>query len=272
MPARRPPAPWLALSGTVAWSSLLWGSAALGGQPWLAFPTVLLSLAGFLGPMVVPSLLIARGRWHEPLGVFWRRCLDPRTLPLRCYALTGGLLLVLVSLPALVSADVGLGWAGAPAAFLLVGAVAGVVEEPGWRGYGLAALQQRLPVLAAAVAVGVLWALWHLPLFFLEGTYQSGLGVGTPAFWGFHVAIVLASPIDAWLLNASGGVVFSAVVLHALGNLANEAIVLGSDVATEVATKAAIAAVIVALAWRWMIRPAPPPPPAEQVQGRRTRR
>ncbi len=257
MQAGHAPAPWLALGGTVAWSWLLWGMAVLGGQPWLAFPTVLLSLAGFLGPVIVPSLLIARGRWHEPLGAFWRRCLDPRTLPLRWYAVTGGLLAVLVGLPALLSADVALGWTGAPAAFLLVGALAGAVEEPGWRGYGLVALQERLPVLAAALVVGVFWALWHLPLFLLEGTYQSGLGVGTPAFWGFHLAIVATSPIYAWLLDASGGVVFSVVLFHALGNLANEAVVLGSDVPTDVATEAAIAVVLVAFAWHRMRRPLP---------------
>jgi len=247
-------APWLALSGTVVWTWLFLGAAVLTGRPWLAFPTVLLTLAGFLGPVVVPSVLIGLGYWPETLGAFWRRCLDPRTLPLRWYAIATGLVFVMMGVPALLSPAVSLGPVGAPLAFLVVGALAGAVEEPGWRGYGLAALQERLPVLAAALVVGVFWALWHLPLFWLEGTYQAGLGVGTPRFWGFHAAVLVGSPVYAWLYNASGRVVFSVVWFHAVGNVVAEALVDGSDVVLEVGADAVVSLVLVVVGWRWMTR------------------
>lgn len=250
----RKPAPWLALSGTVVWTWVFHGAAVLTGRPWLAFPTVLLALAGFLGPVVVPSLLIGLGYWPESLGAFWRRCLDPRTLSSRWYVIATGLVLVMAFVPALLSPAVSFGPVGAPLAFLVVGALAGAVEEPGWRGYGLAALQERLPVLAAALIVGVFWAVWHLPLFWLEGTYQAGIGVGTPGFWGFHAAILVSSPIYAWLYNASGRVVFSVVWFHAVSNVVAEALVEGSDVALEVAADAAVAVVVVVVGWRWMTR------------------
>lgn len=256
MVQRGRPAPWLALSGSVAWTWVVLGAATLTGQPWLAFPTVLLTVTGLLGPVIVPSLLILLGYWPETLGAFWRRCLDPRTLPLRWYVIATGLVLVMAGLPAVLSPRVGLEAAGPPLAFLLVGAAAGAAEEPGWRGYGLAALQQRLPVLVASLVVGVFWMLWHLPLFWLEGTYQAGLGVGTPAFWGFHAAILVGSPIYAWLYNASGGVVFAVVWFHAVGNVVAEALVTGSDVVLEVGVDAGLAVVLTVLAWRWMRRPA----------------
>ena len=257
MPTERGrPAPWLALSGTVVWTWLFLGAAVLTGRAWLAFPTVLLTLTGFLGPVVVPSLLIGLGYWPETLGGFWRRCLDPRTLRLRWYAIATGLLLVMVGVPALLSPAVDLRFVEAPLAFLVVGALAGAVEEPGWRGYGLAALQERLPVLVAALVVGVFWALWHLPLFWLEGTYQAGLGVGTPAFWGFLAALLVGSPIYAWLYNASGRVVFSVVWFHAVGNVVAEALVDGSDAVLEVGAEAVVALVLVVLGWRWITRPA----------------
>ncbi len=41
----------------------------------------------------------------------------------------------------------------------------GLAEEPGWRDFALSRLQQRHhPVLATSI-LGVLWTIWHLPLF-----------------------------------------------------------------------------------------------------------
>lgn len=256
-PHRSATAPWIALGGTVAWTWVWLAAAVLTGRPWLAFPTVLLTVTGLLGPVIVPSLVIARGAWHEPLSVFWRRCLDPRTLTPRWWVVTTGIVALLVLGTAALSPTVRLQWGGGPAVFLLVGLLAGAVEEPGWRGYGLTALQERMPALAAALVVGGFWVAWHLPLFWLEGTYQATLGIGTARFWTFQLALLAGSPIYAWLLNASGGVVFSVVWFHAAGNLAREALLTGADAGVEVAVEAAIAVVLVAIGWRLLCRPIP---------------
>lgn len=51
----------------------------------------------------------------------------------------------------------------------------GGFEEFGWRGYLHPALQRYLPSMSVPAVVGVIWAVWHAPLFFIPGTLQSNL-------------------------------------------------------------------------------------------------
>ncbi|MFD4636305.1 CPBP family intramembrane glutamic endopeptidase [Lentzea sp. NPDC058436] len=41
----------------------------------------------------------------------------------------------------------------------------GLAEEPGWRDFALSRLQQRHHPMVATFVLGVLWIIWHLPLF-----------------------------------------------------------------------------------------------------------
>lgn len=50
-------------------------------------------------------------------------------------------------------------------------------EEMAWRGYALDGLQIQWKALTASIALGAAWTVWHLPLFFIEGSYQHGLGL-----------------------------------------------------------------------------------------------
>ena len=88
-----------------------------------------------------------------------------------------------------------------PIAVLVVFFVGGGQEELGWRGFALPALQQRVSALTASLAVGVLWTIWHLPLFFLPGSAQSGLPLGP-----YVVALLSASVLLTWLYNSSASV------------------------------------------------------------------
>ena len=252
-------APWALLAGLTGWSWAWWWAATLTGQGWLEFPTALLTVAGALGPLVVPAVLLTLGFGGEAPGAFFRRCFDPRTLPLRWYAGLAGLLLAFAVVPAVLGRGIdGLAPAASgPAAFLLVGLVAGGIEEPAWRGYAPDGLQQRLPVVVASLVIGVVWTLWHLPLFFLEGTYQHSLGIGSAGFWAFQAGPVVLAVVYGWLYNASGGIAFAAVAFHAVGNLMRELWDAGAPL-LQLGVEAGLALMVVLAGWPWMWRRQPP--------------
>ncbi|EIT84880.1 CAAX amino terminal protease family protein [Fictibacillus macauensis ZFHKF-1] len=54
-------------------------------------------------------------------------------------------------------------------AFIIIGGF----EEIGWRGVLLPELLKRLSALQSTVLVSIIWVLWHLPLFFMIGTFQN---------------------------------------------------------------------------------------------------
>ena len=53
--------------------------------------------------------------------------------------------------------------------FILIGGL----EEIGWRGFLLPNLQKRFSAFKSTIITGIVWTVWHLPLFFIIGTYQE---------------------------------------------------------------------------------------------------
>jgi len=94
-------------------------------------------------------------------------------------------------------------------------------EEYGWRGYALDRLQSKLNALYSSLILGFIWGIWHLPLFFIEGTVQSNI----PIYEFLLIQIVLSIQYT-WILNNNrdkdGNVnVFLAIMFHAMGNFAS---------------------------------------------------
>jgi len=49
-----------------------------------------------------------------------------------------------------------------------------LAEEIGWRGYLLDCWKDKGIVVYGA-GIGLIWTIWHLPMFFIDGTYQNSL-------------------------------------------------------------------------------------------------
>jgi uncharacterized protein len=84
-------------------------------------------------------------------------------------------------------------------------------EEFGWRGYALGRLQTRWNAFISSLIVGVVWALWHLPLFLMVGTSQHELKI---PFIGFMVGLMASSVFYTWLYNNTKQSLWSAILFH----------------------------------------------------------
>lgn len=86
-------------------------------------------------------------------------------------------------------------------------------EEIGWRGYALPALGRHMGLRAASVALGVIWAAWHVPLFLLPGTDVQG-----QPFIPFMLAVTALSVAMAFLWARTGGSLLLVMLMHAATN------------------------------------------------------
>src|SRR5215212_2550982 len=98
---------------------------------------------------------------------------------------------------------------------------AGMGEEFGWRGFALPRLQARYNALVSSLIIGVLWGLWHIPLYFVKGTSQYDwrmAGGLIPTFLGYTVFVIAWSIQYTWVFNNTKGSVLLAAVVHGAGN------------------------------------------------------
>jgi uncharacterized protein len=246
---------WAALAGyaivTFAWTWTFWWGGVIAGALSIDVPVALVVFLGGPGPLLGALFVLRRSASSYRRG-FLGRIVDPRRILGTWWLATAAVAV----LPALVGYLVSAAAGRAPTADLALSAgaiafavgfalAAGFVEEPGWRGVGHDLLQSRLTPAVGAVIVGVLWMLWHLPLFFLEGTYQHALGVLTARFWAFNLALVLLSVLYAWLCNGSRGSILIAVVAHAGTNVAGS--VIPQDELTDLIRTAALVVAAIAV-------------------------
>lgn len=91
----------------------------------------------------------------------------------------------------------------------------GLAEEPGWRDFALTRLQERHHPLVATFILGVLWTMWHLPLFL---TPWAGPDVDLAAVVRFTIGAMSMSFLITLVYNKARQSVPLVMVLHCTVN------------------------------------------------------
>ncbi len=254
--------PWIYFVATYVWTWAIWGLAIYQGANMETGSGVIYLLLGVLGPMVTGILFTYLTRDKEGRSDYWKRIIDFKRIPFRWYLVILLFVPILNILAALLDVITGgsggtLGEAAqnfvsSPLSIvwsILFASLIPFIEELGWRGYVLDRLQDRSSALVSSLILGVVWSLWHLPMFFIEGSYQAGLGVGTLEFWLFIIGVVPLSLVFSWIYNNTNRSTLAVILFHAMVNFTGELISI-----TERADAIAIllwilAAIVITVLW-----------------------
>lgn len=103
--------------------------------------------------------------------------------------------------------------------------VGGLGEEVGWRGLAWTRLRRRLGLRDAALVLTVPWAVWHLPLFWIDSGLADLPLLVVP---GWLLGLACGAVVLGWLYERSGtsggkgvvGAAVSAAIVAAMAVLA----------------------------------------------------
>ncbi|GAA3733660.1 type II CAAX endopeptidase family protein [Streptomyces tremellae] len=229
------------LRGALRRTPLTWFFVLTYGLSWLAWTPYVLSENGlglwhfsfpviggstqllgvlpgaYLGP--ITSALLVTGVTEGRAGLrVWRR----RMTNFRAGA--GWYVLVLLAVPAVLTAasaalvgSVPLAPSAALLAAYLPGLLlqmvtTGLAEEPGWREFAMPRMQSRHSPARASLVVGVLWGVWHLPLFLTEWGGWPHVDPTRPL--EFVATTIAFSYVMTWVFNRSGESMPLVMLLH----------------------------------------------------------
>ncbi len=229
--------PWIFFGVTFTLTWVFWVPAALSGGRIDSFLVMaLIFMGGLFGklvpPIVLPYLTYGKKGWRD----YWRRLVDVKRVSPGWWAVT-----VLLPVFYILFALLGSALAGLEipmfdvtnplnifplAIFIML--YGPLPEELGWVGYELDRLQARYSALNSSLILGFFWLLWHLPLFFIAGSYQSSEVVfGSLRFWlTFCPGIISLQILQTWIYNNTNRSTLTAVIIHFMVNFTGELLVL----------------------------------------------
>ncbi|MFJ9027659.1 lysostaphin resistance A-like protein [Streptomyces sp. NPDC102274] len=209
---------------TFATTWAFWLTAiALGGSP-TSSPTAVPFLLGGFGPVFgAIAVRVRRTRRGEPVPartvrfrqgarLFWALPL----LVLASASVAGGALLADLLGGAGVSLTEGrelISTAGGIVPFFISMLIAGpLAEEPGWRGTAYPRLRASMGRLRTGLVLGAVWAVWHLPLFFIEGTVQAEFGLLSLSGLMFSLSVIPVALLTGYAYEQAG--VAASIAVH----------------------------------------------------------
>ncbi|HLN62107.1 MAG TPA: CPBP family intramembrane glutamic endopeptidase [Symbiobacteriaceae bacterium] len=225
---------WAFFLWTFAYSWLLWlpfvlpGLGVIKPSPVLNALSIPAVLLGGFAPLFAAVTMVARQGGWSAVRQYFRQALNLR-VKAQYY-----LLALLLPLVVTAAAHYIANWTGMdrlPATFLpanwpvwviSVAAIGyfvamllagGGQEEFGWRGYAQEPLQERFGMVRGSLLLGLVWSLWHLPLWLIPTEHHSDY-----PFLAFVLSTTSLALIMGCLYNLSGKKLVITWVVHAMNN------------------------------------------------------
>ena len=99
------------------------------------------------------------------------------------------------------------------------------IEELGWRGYGEDAVGAYNSWFKESIIFGCIWSLWHLPLFWIPGTYQYGLKeMGIMYVINFLFSVIPLDFLQTWVYVKNNRSMLATIIFHLFINIMQEKI------------------------------------------------
>ena len=108
---------------------------------------------------------------------------------------------------------------------LLTILLASCIEEFGWSGYGEDAVGAYNSWFKESVTFGCIWSLWHVPLFWIPGTYQFGLKeMGIMYILNFLFSVIPLDFLQTWVYVKNNRSMLATIIFHLFINIMQEKI------------------------------------------------
>jgi len=209
---------------TFGYSWFIWGIGVLLScyaegdlSMWIVMPIIII---GAFGPFMGAVWSTYRSEGREEVKSFLRRGLKISDVPVMIWLATFLIpictMLVTIFFVRMKFGVGGLSLNGLllfPFYIILMYLGGPLQEEYGWRGYALDRLQSKWSALTSSIILGIVWAVWHLPLFYIKGTHQQNMDMVV-----FLISTVMLAIIMTWLYNNTQGNIFIAMTFHSVGN------------------------------------------------------
>lgn len=179
----------------------------LPGDPQGYMPLVVL---GVFGPLVAAWFLTHRAEGRKGVRNLFRSLYTPRPgllWMLGALAAPGVLLSLGLAVKSLILGPGPLAYLPDSVGRVAAGLLISVGEEVGWRGYALPKLSLAVGRVRASLIIGVVWTVWHLPMFLGQGVPLDLLPIMFVYFMGGSVAF-------SWFYFKTRGSLLIAVLLH----------------------------------------------------------